>query len=83
MKQLALDIGLACGPSLRNFLAGPNLAVLQHLQLWVGNDKRSPVPSYVWGEPGSGKTHHFQRGFSHRKSGRRYCLVYRLGLRYT
>ena len=57
MTQLALDIGLACGPSLRNFLAGPNLAVLQHLQLWVGNDKRSPVPSYVWGEPGSGKTH--------------------------
>lgn len=57
MKQIALDIGLAPGPSLRNFLAGPNLAVLQHLQLWVGNDKRSPVPSYLWGESGSGKTH--------------------------
>lgn len=57
MKQIALDIGLAPGPSLHNFLAGPNLAVLQHLQLWVGNDKRSPVPSYLWGESGSGKTH--------------------------
>lgn len=57
MKQLALDIGLVTGPSLHNFLAGPNLAVLQHLQLWVGNDKRSPVPCYVWGESGSGKTH--------------------------
>jgi len=57
MKQIALDIGLAPGPTLKNFFAGPNQAALQHLQLWVGNDKRSPVPSYVWGEGGSGKTH--------------------------
>jgi len=57
MKQIALDIGLAPGPTLNNFFAGPNQAALQHLQLWVGNDKRSPVPSYVWGESGSGKTH--------------------------
>ena len=57
MKQIALDIGLAPGPRLYNFLAGPNAAALQHLQLWVGNDKRSPVPTYVWGDSGSGKTH--------------------------
>jgi len=57
MKQIALDIGLAPGPTLKNFFAGPNQAALQHLQLWVGNDKRSPVPTYVWGESGSGKTH--------------------------
>ncbi len=57
MKQIALDIGLAPGPTLKNFFAGPNQAALQHLQLWVGNDKRSPVPAYVWGEGGSGKTH--------------------------
>ena len=57
MKQIALDIGLAPGPTLNNFFAGPNQAALQHLQLWVGNDKRSPVPTYVWGEGGSGKTH--------------------------
>jgi DnaA-homolog protein len=57
MKQIALDIGLAPGPTLKNFFAGPNQAALQHLQLWVGNDKRSPVPMYVWGEGGSGKTH--------------------------
>jgi DnaA family protein len=57
MKQIALDIGLAPGPSLHNFLAGPNAAALQHLQLWVGNDKRSPVPTYLWGDSGSGKTH--------------------------
>ena len=57
MKQIALDIGLHTGPSLSNFFAGPNQAALQHVQLWVGNDKRSPVPTYVWGESGSGKTH--------------------------
>lgn len=57
MKQIALDIGLSTGPSLSNFFAGPNQAALQHVQLWVGNDKRSPVPTYVWGEGGSGKTH--------------------------
>jgi DnaA family protein len=57
MKQIALDIGLVAGPSLRNFLAGPNLAALEHLVLWAGHDKRSPVPTYLWGESGSGKSH--------------------------
>ena len=36
MKQLALDIGLATGPSLGNYFAGANEAALQHLRLWVG-----------------------------------------------
>jgi DnaA family protein len=57
MQQLALDIGIESGPSLQNFLAGPNQDVLAHLQLWVGNSTRSPVPIYLWGESGSGKTH--------------------------
>jgi len=57
MKQIALDIGLSTDPSLSNFFAGPNQAALQHVQLWVSNDKRSPVPTYLWGDSGSGKTH--------------------------
>ncbi len=57
MKQIALDIGLSSGPTLANFFAGPNQAALQHMQMWASNDKRSPVPTYVWGESGSGKTH--------------------------
>jgi DnaA family protein len=57
MKQIALDIGLASAPSLTNFFAGPNEAALRHVQLWAGNDLRSPVPTYLWGESGSGKTH--------------------------
>ena len=57
MKQLALDIGLATAPAFNNFFAGPNQAALAHLQLWSGSPLRSPVPTYLWGEPGSGKTH--------------------------
>jgi DnaA-homolog protein len=61
MKQIALDIGLACGPTLASFFPGPNEAVVKHLSLWVGSPgaaaTRSPVPSYLWGAPGSGKTH--------------------------
>ena len=61
MKQLALDIGLATGPTLANFFAGPNEAALQHLRLWAGAGSsqatRSPVPTYLWGEAGSGKSH--------------------------
>ena len=57
MKQIALDIGLANAPVFGNFFAGPNTAALSHLQLWAGSPLRSPVPTYLWGEPGCGKTH--------------------------
>jgi DnaA family protein len=57
MTQIALDIGLAPGPTLRNFFAGPNEAAVHHLALWAGNAKRSPVPTYLWGPSGAGKTH--------------------------
>ncbi|MBX3610344.1 MAG: DnaA regulatory inactivator Hda [Hydrogenophaga sp.] len=57
MKQLALDIGLAPVPTLDNFVAVGNEAVVDHLRLWCGNPTRSPVPTFLWGESGSGKTH--------------------------
>ena len=57
MQQLTLDIGLATGPTLGNFLAGPNEAVLKHLQLWLASSTRSPVPIYLFGPSASGKTH--------------------------
>ncbi len=57
MKQIALDIGLARGPTLEGFCAGPNEAALSHLKLWCGSPTRSPVPTYLWGGSGSGKTH--------------------------
>ena len=61
MKQIALDIGLASGPTLANFFPGPNVEALKHLALWAGQKSsaatRSPVPTYLWGAGGSGKTH--------------------------
>jgi DnaA family protein len=57
MKQIALDIGLAPGPTLDSFFAGVNEPALKHLQLWAGSPTRSPVPTYLWGESASGKTH--------------------------
>jgi DnaA family protein len=57
MKQIALDIGLATGPTLDSFFAGINEPALKHLQLWAGSPTRSPVPTYLWGDSASGKTH--------------------------
>ena len=57
MKQIALDIGLASVASFSNFFAGSNEAALNHLELWSKTRLHSPVPTYIWGEPGSGKTH--------------------------
>lgn len=57
MKQMALDIGLHSVPSLESFFAGPNTAALQHLKLWTAGQMPSPVPTYLWGESGSGKSH--------------------------
>ena len=60
MKQIALDIGLASDPTFANFLAGPNEAAVKHLALWTSNPLRSPVPTYLWGDAASGKTHLLQ-----------------------
>ena len=57
MKQMALDIGLAPVPTLESFVPLGNEAALQHLRLWAGNPLRSPVPTCLWGDSGSGKTH--------------------------
>ena len=57
MKQIALDIGLTPEPTLAGFLAGRNEAALQHLRLWSEGAARSPVPTYLWGPEGAGKTH--------------------------
>jgi DnaA family protein len=54
-------MGLPLGPSLANFCPGPNVAALSHLMLWLGQPasaaRRSPVPIYLWGGSGSGKSH--------------------------
>jgi DnaA-homolog protein len=57
MKQIALDIGTATAATFGNFFAGTNQAALSHLRLWASSAVRSPVPTYLWGDSGSGKTH--------------------------
>jgi DnaA family protein len=61
MKQIALDIGLATGPTLDSFVAGSNAGALGHLRFWSRADSHhrpgALVPTYLWGKPGSGKTH--------------------------
>lgn len=60
MQQFALDIGLEISPSFDNFVVGKNQVAWQHVKLWATSSKRSPVPTYVWGEAGVGKTHLLQ-----------------------
>jgi len=61
-QQLVLDMGLAAGPTLDNFLPGPNAQALEHLRLWLGQGHaaRSPLPIYFWGGSGCGKSHLLQ-----------------------
>ena len=60
MKQLVLDIGLSTRPTLESFFGGPNEAALAHLRLWTAGATRAPVPTYLWGDAGCGKTHLLQ-----------------------
>ena len=57
MQQLILDMGLASSPSLDNFMSDAQGELLAHLRLWANNPQRSPVPTYLWGDGGTGKTH--------------------------
>jgi DnaA-homolog protein len=60
MEQIALDMGLATSPSLNNFHAGSSPDALAHLKLWTASAQPAPVPTYLWGESGSGKSHLLQ-----------------------
>ena len=59
MKQLVLDIGLPVGPTLANFGVGANVDVVAHLDSWLQGGA-ADVPTYLWGESGSGKSHLLQ-----------------------
>ena len=61
MKQIALDIAPAPAPTLQGFVPGSNLEAVQFLAAWcTAGAHRSPMPVYLWGETGSGKTHLLQ-----------------------
>ena len=58
-KQLLLDLGTPQPPSLHDFVTGRNAEVLQQLNA-MAERRSSDHFAYLWGEPGTGKTHLLQ-----------------------
>ena len=56
MQQLVLDIGPAAEPDFDNFVAGPNAEALARVRSLAAGSLREAIV-YLWGEPGSGRTH--------------------------
>src|SRR5688572_17837472 len=56
MQQLVLDIGPAAEPGFDNFVAGPNGEALARVRSLADATLREAIV-YLWGEPGSGRTH--------------------------
>jgi DnaA family protein len=56
MTQLALDLLAGVGPTLENFVAGPNRECLQALRELAAGGRRHRLV-YLWGLPGSGRSH--------------------------
>jgi DnaA family protein len=56
MKQIPLAIGAEPAPGFANFLPGANAAAVAHLRRL----ESGAPPVYLWGPPGSGKTHLLQ-----------------------
>jgi DnaA family protein len=59
MQQLVLDIGPAAEPDFDNYVAGPNAEAVASLRSFAAGAMREAV-MYLWGEPGSGRTHLLQ-----------------------
>jgi DnaA family protein len=57
VEQLVLDLGLAPQPTLANFVPDGNESAWEYLRVWLQGSPRSPLPLYLWGPTGSGKTH--------------------------
>ena len=56
MRQLPLPISAAAQPSLDNYLAGANAEALERVRALARGALKEAVV-YLWGEPGSGRTH--------------------------
>ena len=54
--QLVLDIGPAAEPDFDNYVAGPNAEAVASLRGFAAGATGEAV-MYLWGEPGSGRTH--------------------------
>src|SRR5919106_1789695 len=56
MQQLVLDIRPAAEPDFDNYIAGPNAEALARVRALATGTLREAIV-YLWGEPGSGRTH--------------------------
>jgi DnaA family protein len=56
MQQLVLDIGPAAEPDFENYVAGANAEALERVRSLAAGSLREAIV-YLWGEPGSGRTH--------------------------
>jgi DnaA family protein len=56
VKQLALDFSVAVEPTLDNFAVGRNAELVEHLRV-LALSRTSERVLYLWGAPGSGRTH--------------------------
>ena len=61
MQQIPLAIGPETLPTFDSYLPGPNVAAFEHLRALI----QPAAPVYLWGPPGSGKTH-LLRALAHR-----------------
>ena len=57
MKQIPLNLALDTPPRLDGFVVGDNTLALAHIQQALAAPSLPQVPTYLWGESGSGKTH--------------------------
>jgi len=56
MQQLPLEISAPAAPGFDNFVAGANREALESVRRLAAGARAEPVV-YLWGEPGSGRTH--------------------------
>jgi DnaA family protein len=56
MRQLPLDISPAAPPGLDNYVAGANAEALERVRA-LATGRLPEAIVYLWGEPGSGRTH--------------------------
>ncbi|MDR0528277.1 MAG: DnaA regulatory inactivator Hda [Zoogloeaceae bacterium] len=61
MRQLLLELLPPALPTLDNFVPGSNAETLDALTFWLSGKeegaRKKPSAFFLWGEPGSGKTH--------------------------
>jgi len=56
MRQLPLEISPPAAPSLDNFVVGANAEALERVRALACGELKEAIV-YLWGEPGSGRTH--------------------------